>query len=155
MSSETAAGSRTSQLKTHNSKLKTAVAWRVVVLLVMVGVASACAARQFDRLMRDWEGRPLSQLLTTWGPPRSVYSDGKGGHVVVYVPAGESVPTVPRRAPTSGPQLADEILNGLGARPVYAPRVSAAWPVYRVFFVDSKGRIAATQWKGEWACCGM
>lgn len=108
--------------------------------------------------MRDWEGRPLSQLLTTWGPPRSVYSDGKGGHVIVYLPAAESGASAPasqRRRSSAGPPLADEILNGLGARPVYAPQVSAAWPVYRLFFVDQDGRISASRWKGEWVCCGM
>lgn len=121
-------------------------------------LASACAARQFDRLMQDWEGRPLSQLLTTWGPPRSVYSDGSGGHVIVYLPAAESGASAPasqRRTSGTGPQLADEILNGLGARPVYAPKVSAAWPVYRLFFVDQDGQIYASRWKGEWVCCGM
>lgn len=108
--------------------------------------------------MRDWEGRPLSQLLTTWGPPRSVYSDGKGGHVIVYLPAAESgtsAPASPRRTPATGPQLADDILNGLGARPVYAPRTSAAWPVFRLFFVDQSGQIYTSQWKGQWVCCGM
>ncbi|MBM3770915.1 MAG: hypothetical protein FJW27_06440 [Acidimicrobiia bacterium] len=129
-----------------------------VLILLAVGLFAGCAARQFDRLMRDWEGRPLAQLLTTWGPPRSVYADGKGGHVIVYLPAGEagtSAPASPRPTPTTGPQLAAEILNGLGARPVYAAGVGAAWPVYRLFFVDQDGQIYASHWKGEWVCCGM
>jgi hypothetical protein len=55
----------------------------------------------------------------------------------------------------SGPPLANEILHAVGAQPVYEPRVSAAWPVYRLFFVDSSGQIYESQWKGDWVCCGM
>jgi hypothetical protein len=127
----------------------------VVVSVLAVGLSIACAARRFDRLMQNWEGRPLSQLLTTWGPPRSVYSDGNGGHVIVYVPASDAAPAAQRHASTTAPQLADEILNGLGARPVFAPQASASWQVYRLFFVDLEGRISGVRWKGEWVCCGM
>jgi hypothetical protein len=136
--------------------LHRALTLRSVVLIVLTAwLASACAAKRFDRLMRDWEGRPLSQLLTTWGPPRTVYSDGKGGHVVAYVPTANSQTTEQRRAAASGPQLASDILHGPETLPVYAPQASAAWPVFRLFFVDSRGQIYESQWKGEWVCCGM
>lgn len=104
--------------------------------------------------MRDWEGRPLSQLLTTWGAPLAVFSDGNGGHVVAYVPTADAQTTGEGRV-TSGPHLANDILEAPGTRPVYAPRVSAGWPVYRLFFVDSLGRIYEARWKGEWVCCDM
>jgi hypothetical protein len=131
-----------------------ALTLRSLVLVVLTAsLPSACATKRFDRLMRDWEGRPLSQLLTTWGPPRTVYSDGKGGHVIAYVPNAESQTTEQRRM--TGPLLADEILHTPGAEPVYEPGVSARWSVYRLFFVDSRGQIYASQWKGEWVCCGM
>jgi hypothetical protein len=110
----------------------------VVVSVLAVGLSIACAARRFDRLMQNWEGRPLSQLLTTWGPPRSVYSDGNGGHVIVYVPASDAAPAAQRHASTTAP-----------------PQASASWQVYRLFFVDLEGRISGVRWKGEWVCCGM
>jgi hypothetical protein len=127
----------------------------LVLIVLAACLAAACATKRFDRLMRDWEGRPLSQLLTTWGPPASLYSDGKGGHVLAYVPAADSRTAEQRRAVKSGPLLADDILHGLGAQPVYEPRVSAMWRVYRLFFVDSRGQIYESQWKGDWVCCGM
>jgi hypothetical protein len=94
-------------------------------------------------------------LLTTWGPPKTVYSDGKGGHVVAYLPSAGSQTAEQQRAATSGPYLASEILHPPETQPVYAPPISAAWPVYRLFFIDSRGRIYQSQWKGEWVCCGM
>jgi len=84
-----------------------------------------------------------------------VYSDGKGGHVIAYVPSTSAKTTDQQRAAMGGPLLANEILHALGAQPVYEPRVSAAWPVYRLFFIDSGGQIYESQWKGEWKCCGM
>ncbi|MGE3508218.1 MAG: hypothetical protein AB7N65_04985 [Vicinamibacterales bacterium] len=133
-------------------------AWRarLLLLLLLTGVLVAgCAARRFDRLMKDWEGRPLSQLLSTWGPPTTVYSDGTGGHVIVYVPAAATGATAGQPPSRTGPQLADEILHGLGARPVYAPRMSTTWPVYRLFTVDERGQVSGSRWKGDWVCCGM
>jgi hypothetical protein len=127
----------------------------VALIVVVAGLTSACAAKRFDRLMRTWEGRSLTQLLTTWGPPRTVYADGTGGHVVAYVPAAGSRTTEPRGVATSGPHLANDILHPPEAQPVYAPQVSATWPIYRLFFVNAQGRIYQSQWKGDWVCCGM
>jgi len=36
---------------------------------------------------------------------------------------------------------------------VYDPRMTDAWPIYRIFFADSTGHIVRSQWRGRWECC--
>lgn len=127
----------------------------VVAIALASALMSGCAAREFNRLMRDWERRPLSQLLTTWGPPTSVYGDGMDGYVIAYVPNAVSRPSTVPRVNVSGSQLAYEILHEPGTFQVYTERESMKWPVYRLFFVDSAGAIYASRWKGKWVCCGI
>lgn len=124
------------------------------MVLLACWLSSACAPK-FGRLMRDWEQRPLSQLLITWGAPRAVYGDGRGGFVIAYVPDGTAQPPRDLRPAMSGSQLAHQLLNEPGTWDVYTPRVSARWPVYRLFFVNAAGTIYQSLWKGDWECCGF
>lgn len=123
---------------------------------VVVLFASSCAARAVDRLMHDWHGHDLRELVTTWGPPRYAYSDGTGGHVVLYVPESEqataaNLPVLARGAELAGLLVRNALPN---AEPVFPPRITTNWRVFRVFFIDADGTIRRSQWKGQWRCCG-
>jgi hypothetical protein len=105
--------------------------------------SSGCAARRFDALMQSWQGHTVEDLFRTWGRPVYLYSDGEGGQIAVYVPvqsAGRS-----RTAVTNEPRQP--------ALRVYDPRMSDAWPIFRIFFADKTGRIVRSRWRGRWECC--
>jgi hypothetical protein len=120
--------------------------------LALLGcVLPGCAGRRFDRLMRDWEGHRLAELVVTWGQPRYTFSDGQGGQVVVYTP--DDVPARSGRAGAAAPDAGLQSFRDGAAtsQPVYNPSMAARWPIFRLFFVDSAGRIVRSSWRGRWA----
>ena len=131
--------------------------WRgVAAVIVLMTIVPACAGRRFDRLMQNWRGHRLPELLATWGPPRFAYSNGQGGYVLLYVPASEDLSGSPQPILASGAELADRLVHGVvpDSQPVYAASINAAWRIFRLFVVDADGKIDRSQWKGAWACCG-
>jgi hypothetical protein len=135
---------------------KTVTGRVVATVIVLTTSTSACAGRRFDRLMQNWHGHRMPELLATWGPPRYAYSNGENGYVLAYVPAVEhpSVGNEPILA--SGAALADALAHRSvpNSQPVYAATITSGWRVFRLFFVDADGRIYRSEWKGAWACCG-
>jgi hypothetical protein len=117
---------------------------RFLILAVMVSAASAalassgCAARHFDALMKSWQGHTIDDLFRTWGRPGYLYSDGEGGRIAVYIPLASAGATA---------QGQSEALR------VYDPRMTGAWPIFRIFFVDRTGHIVRSEWRGQWECC--
>ena len=128
---------------------------RLACIVMLAAATAACAARQFDRMMHDWQGHNLRDLLSTWGPPRFVYSDGLGGYVLAYVPVA-STPDAPARPLQSADALIDEFSRKAATtgQSVYRPATAAGWPVSRLFFVNEAGRIYGVEWRGKWECCG-
>jgi hypothetical protein len=121
---------------------------RITFLLLTLALGAStpgCAARAFDQLMRSWQGHTLDDLFRTWGPPNYLYSDGAGGQIAVYVPAPASGTT------RSG--AASERLREAATLGVYQPRMTDAWPIFRMFFADGTTRVVRTQWRGRWECC--
>jgi hypothetical protein len=118
----------------------------VLALSIVVASGSACAGRRFDALMRSWEGQSADDLYRTWGPPNYVYSNGAGGRVAVYVPVTR--PGASRTSPES------ERVRASASQRAYDPAMKAGWPIFRIFFIDDKGRVRQTEWRGRWECCG-
>ena len=109
---------------------------------------SGCAARRFDALMQSWRGHSLDELFRTWGSPNYLYSDGKGGSVVVYVPnPSPGAPGVTRR-----PDISEQMRAAATTRE-YDAGMKNSWPIYRIFFTDPGGRIVVAEWRGTWECC--
>jgi hypothetical protein len=95
--------------------------------------------------MQSWRGHSLEELFRTWGSPNYLYADGKGGHVVVYVP--NPSPGTTRRSDPG------EQLRAAATARVYDAGMKNSWPVYRIFFSDPSGRIVVSEWRGRWECC--
>jgi hypothetical protein len=116
--------------------------------IILALTISGCAA--MNKQMASWEGRSVSDLIATWGPPTSTYSDGSGGTVVAWVYGhGSYSPAV---SYTTGNARAyrngkDVEMEG-GAMTVYYPAVASTWTSYRVFWADSSGTIYRWAWKG-------
>jgi hypothetical protein len=125
-------------------------------VLLLAAMSASCAAHRVDRLMQDWHGRRLQELLATWGPPRYAYADGAGGHVLLYVPDAESGSAAAQPILRNGAHLADQIVrrSPVDSEPAYAPEIASRWRVFRAFFIDANQKIYRSQWKGKWACCG-
>jgi hypothetical protein len=125
--------------------------WLALLSLALLGcILSDCSSRRFDRLMRDWDGHRLAELVVTWGQPQYTFSDGRGGQVVVYTP--DNIPT--RSGSASAPLPAaglQSFRDGTAtSQPVYNPSMTERWPIFRLFFVDSTGRIVRSSWRGRW-----
>jgi hypothetical protein len=118
-----------------------------LALTLLAAAAAGCASREFGRLMQSWDGKPLEELLVTWGNPTYTFSDGKGGQVIVYLPPEK--PDTPRDAAR---EKAFESFQSETAtsRPVYNSTVSKGWPIYRIFFVNEGEKIDRSEWRGRW-----
>ena len=134
-----------------NKRFRAAAA---VLLFAVIGVA--CATHNVDRLMQDWHGHRLQELLATWGPPRYVFADGAGGHVLLYVPDVESGSAAAQPILRNGAQAADQLVrrSAIESEPPYQPDITSRWRVFRAFFIDANQKIYRSQWKGKWDCCG-
>lgn len=125
-------------------------------VLLLVTFGASCAAHSVDRLMQDWHGRRLQELLATWGPPRYAYADGAGGYVLLYVPDAESGSAAAQPILRSGAHLADQLArrSPIDSEPAYPPEITTRWRVFRAFFIDANQKIIRSQWRGKWQCCG-
>jgi hypothetical protein len=117
----------------------------LAVIVSLALASSGCAARRFNALMQSWQGQTVDDLFRTWGRPVYLYSDGNGGRIAVYVPASSA-------GTTTGTTVTNEPRQPEALR-VYDPRMNDAWPIFRIFFVDSTGRIVRSRWRGRWECC--
>ena len=111
--------------------------------VVLVSLLSPGCAGRFDRLMHSWDGRSLAELITTWGPPQQMFSDGDGGQVIVYAPSGGA-------SGTEGPAAGIQTYGSTTTQPVYHASMASRWPVHRIFFVNASNRIVRWTWRGRW-----
>jgi hypothetical protein len=115
----------------------------VIVSALPALASSGCAARRFNALMQSWQGHTVDDLFRTWGRPVYLYSDGGGGRIAVYVP----------RASAGAGAAVTNAAGQPEALRVYDPRMTDAWPIFRIFFIDNAGRITRSRWRGQWECC--
>jgi hypothetical protein len=121
----------------------------IAVIASSVLASSGCAARRFDALMQSWKGHTVDDLFRTWGRPVYLYSDGNGGQIAVYIPAASAGTAT--KATTGIPVTKDQRFPS--PLRVYDARMTDAWPIYRIFFIDTTGRIVRCEWRGQWECC--
>ena len=121
----------------------------IVGLLFFACIATACAGR-INNMMRSWEGHALPELIAKWGPPQQVFADGRGGQVFVYTQTRSF--TVPGHATTTtnmnGYTDGSNIYGTATSQTIYTPAMTQQWQVYRMFFLDSRGRIYRWAWRG-------
>ena len=85
--------------------------------------------------MDSWVGHKQSQLISSWGEPTKIESDGKGGTNIVY----ESLKG------TWGSEKAKHIVGG--AQYPTKPR-QPGYAATRIFHVNEKGIIDSWKWSG-------
>ena len=118
-----------------------------IIVLLLVAVSAGCAERRFNALMQAWRGHRLAELLSAWGPPRYMYSDGQGGRVLLYIPDSSTA-----GSRVSPPSSNDEDQADT-PRVDYTPQMTSGVPIFRLFFVDARDSIYRAEWRGEWECC--
>jgi hypothetical protein len=97
--------------------------------------------------MQSWQGHTVDDLFRTWGRPIYLYSDGEAGRIAVYIPISSAGTTATAGTAVTNEQRQPEPLR------VYDARMTDAWPIFRIFFIDSAGRIVRSEWRGQWECC--
>jgi hypothetical protein len=124
---------------------------RALLLLPLVAALTGCGS--VNALMESWEGNEARDLVVAWGPPTQVYSDGKGGAVLVYVftdtwttPAHSDTRTTAQATAvdSNGGPTAWEIKS----QTVYTPERVYQYSKWRAFWVNSQGIIYSWQWRG-------
>lgn len=102
-----------------------------------VGLAGLCvlmtAAVADEHVESAWFKRDRSELIQTFGRPQYVVSDGRDGHVMVYLP---------RETMTGGSSLSNAPLMSLA---LIEDKASA----FRLFFVDKDETIYRVESKGS------
>ena len=89
----------------------------------------ACAS--IDATMQSWVQHSSDDLLQSWGPPSSVFSDQHGGEVWTYAYSRQTAGTIYE--------------NRNGGIYYTAPR---QYTSVRQFYIDSSGIIYAYRWQG-------
>jgi hypothetical protein len=110
-----------------------------LVCLVLVAVVSFGCAGRINTMMQSWEGHSFPELISRWGPPQQVFSDGQGGQVLVYTQVRSY--TVPGSSTTTtnlNGQVNGNNINGTAtSQTVYSPAMTYQWQIYRMFFIDA------------------
>ena len=121
-------------------------------LALLAVVSSGCAGR-INTMMQSWEGHSFPEMISRSGPPQQVFSDGRGGQVLVYTQVRSY--TVPGNATTTttvnGSTVGNNIYATATSQTIYNPAMTYQWQVYRIFFIDfidANGRIYRWAWKG-------
>jgi len=100
--------------------------------------------------MQKWMGRNVNDLVARWGPPSQIMSDGAGGRVFIYVAdRGWLYPaTSVTSTRASGGVYGNQLYGNVTSQTVYYPGMVMSYTAYRIFWIDSTGRITAWSWKG-------
>jgi len=59
-------------------------AYLFLITLMLCSCAATNFSKQEELTMNSWIGHSKAELIQTWGPPKSVSSDGKGGEIYTY-----------------------------------------------------------------------
>jgi hypothetical protein len=123
-----------------------------VLLASLLVPLAGCGIANMNALMESWEGSEVKDLIAKWGPPSQLYSDGKGGAVLVYnyttsytTPAHSDTVTTAQvtASDRTGPQAWE-----MQSRTVYTPAQVYTYSKWRAFWVNPQGIIYSWQWRG-------
>lgn len=119
------------------------------VLLVALSI-SGCLSSKVDKKMKSWMGHHYSDLLMQWGAPQHVYSDGKGGRILVYTAQRQY--TTPGQATTNTnitvSAYDDMIWGSATSTTTYRPPETYGYTAYRMFAINKNGIIYRWSWNG-------
>ena len=119
-----------------------------LVLLLIITAITGCAS--IDKTMESWMGHHQSDLIASWGPPQQVMDDGQGGKIFVYAATrsftspGTSTTTVTGSAYGYG----NTAYGSATGYTTYNPPQTTSYDAYRMFWIDSNGRIYRWAWRG-------
>ncbi len=124
-----------------------------LIAIVLIGGILLIKADQNnkDKVMKSWMGHTYDELLASWGPPSEIYKSGSG-YVIVYTTSvswttpGSSTTQMTGSAYSYGGWTS---LSGQ-ATTTYTPATTHQWTSYRMFWVNSKGKIWKWARKGYW-----
>lgn len=125
---------------------KSAALTALIISLALPG----CGIAVINKTMASWMNYPESALVASWGPAQQVYSDGQGGHVLVYlldrpytVPASSTTTTF-----TNGGVVGNQFYGYAQGYTTYTPEHTAGHTACRIFWTDANGIVYRWQWKG-------
>lgn len=108
-------------------------------LLLVIAAFAGCAST--DKTMESWLGYHQSDLTARWGHPKQVLNDGQGGMIFMY----------PARSCASAGTTYGSAYTTYGSaagHKIYNPQPNASYKAYRMFWIDSNGRIYRSSSKG-------
>jgi len=121
-----------------------------LVALIVALFASGCMSSRLDKKMKSWMNNHYSDLVMQWGPPQHVYSDGKGGRILVYTAQRQY--TTPGQATTKTDvnvsAYDDMIWGSATSKTTYRPPETYGYTAYRMFAINQNGVIYKWAWKG-------
>jgi hypothetical protein len=113
----------------------------VLALMFTTGCVEA-----INQKMASWEDHQVSELLVSWGPPQQLFDDGEGGRILVYTYTRAY--TVPGSAVTQTTGTISGTSLWATSVTTYNPAQTYGWKAYRMFWVNSDGRIYRWAWHG-------
>jgi hypothetical protein len=121
---------------------------KVIGVLVLILCAASCAMVTSD--MKKWMGQDVNRLISSWGPPTQIMSDGRGGRVFVYAKdRGWIYPAVSTtQTNVNGGIYGNQIAGQVNSMTVYYPGMVMSYTAYRMFWIDANGRVTGWSWKG-------
>ena len=118
--------------------------WIVFLCLGLMGCAS------INKAMDSWMGHDKNELITSWGAPQQVLSDGNDGQIFIY--ANNVQWTNPGYANTYGNvnlyNNGYSTYGNLNSHTTYTPPQTYGYQKQRMFWIDSYGKIYRWAWKG-------
>jgi hypothetical protein len=121
-----------------------------LLALIIALSTSGCLSSKVDKKMKSWMDHHYSDLLMQWGPPQHVYSDGKGGRILMYT--AERQYTTPGQATTNANinvnAYDDMIWGSVSSTMTYRPPETYGYTAYRMFAINKDGIIYRWAWKG-------
>jgi len=126
---------------------------RYTLLAVLAGLSGCATQANYEKMLQSWVGDSEAHLVSSWGPPASVYEAG-GSRILTYVQSGQAVLpgasyTTPVRTTTYG---------NVGLTPynatstTYLPQQGAPTVISMsctVHFTVTQDRISNWSWQGN------
>ena len=119
-----------------------------ILILLAVLLVTGCEQikEQISQTLQSWVGHNFNELIAVWGPPSYVFSDGRGGAILIYAQSRSWVQ--PGSATTTYQTTAiGDYLYTYGYT-TYNPTVVYGYTAYRMFWIDGYGTIYSWAWRG-------
>ena len=106
--------------------------------LLLISVLIGCSGSKITEKMQSWLGHTESELVSSWGPPTSVYKMDDGSKILTY------------SYQRNGYQIEGQAWTDReGVTHYTAPAVAGAYAATRSFTINSDHIIISGQWHGR------